>query len=89
MSKEKIVFAKLVELDEHQVLITKVMTRENDKALFDIELRVEFQEFTSRITFGFLTEKARDRGFEIFGLEENCKEWIDKIIESHILDGKS
>lgn len=74
----KIIFAKIFELDEHQVLITKEYEPEDDS--FKVVQTTDFEDVRPAVAWVFKDESVRDKCFDDYK-ESQAKEFVKSIQE--------
>ena len=59
-------FAKIIEVREHQVLITKELDSESDE--LKLNVRTDFEDYSQTISLRFNTLERRDKAFEEYDI---------------------
>ena len=72
----KIQFAKIIELDDNQVLITKINSTDEDK--YNLVIRTSYEGFTAQISAEYTDENVRDADFDKYD-SGNATAFIESI----------
>lgn len=72
----KNIFCKIIELEEHQVLVVKSFESRDDGDFYQLEIRTLFDGFEPTTTIDYRQEDVRDKAYDSFTTEK-AQQFID------------
>ena len=78
----KYIFCKIIELENHQVLVRKAFEEEGDGADYKLRVTMSFEGVEATVNFGYVDEEKMDKAFDKFdiALAKQIAEQIDKMV---------